>query len=532
LIAPGLTEPPSAAGAERGTPLLRATGLTKSFPGLRALDAVSLELHSGEIVAVVGQNGSGKSTLVKILAGVYEADEGSIEVHDGAGNMVTARAAAGELHFIHQDLGLVPMLNTIENLDLSRELGRRGLIPAPRRAEQRRAEQLIKRFGAAFDVRVPVSNLSAAERTIVAIARSLDRWTRTDNVLILDEPTAALAGAEVDRLFEAVRRVAASGGGVIFISHRLDEVLALADRVMALRDGRVVADVKAGEFDHDALVRMITGRQLANERFERASAPGAPVLAARGLAGATVKRADFTLRAGEIVGISGLLGSGREHVCGLLFGALQRRSGAVEVAGQALRSGDARAAIAAGVGFVPSDRHKEGLVLEHSVRENLTLPRLRTLRRTMYRLDRRAERLQVADWVARLTLRPPQPERPVKLFSGGNQQKIVLAKWLRNDPRVLLLDEPTQGVDVGAKAAIHELLNAAAGQGAGVLVSSSETKELTILCDRVLVMRDGVIANELEGASLTEERLVREGLGLAVHADGQAAQPAREQSDA
>ena len=244
-------------------PLLRVRGLTKTFPGLRALDAVDLEVGAGEVVAVVGANGSGKSTLVKILAGVYEADGGSIETLRRETTEVGGRTAQSELHFIHQDLGLIPMLTTIENLDLGRELGRGIVRPIHTRAEAARARELIAQFGAGFDVCLPVLQLSAAERTIVAIARALDGWTRPDNVLVLDEPTAALHGDEVGKLFEAIRRVAQRGAGVIFISHRLDEVMHLADRVVVLRDGKKVADVAAGEFDHDALVRMIVGRAVA-----------------------------------------------------------------------------------------------------------------------------------------------------------------------------------------------------------------------------------------------------------------------------
>jgi ABC-type sugar transport system ATPase subunit len=514
------------------TALLRVSRLTKTFPGLRALDDVSFEIRSGEILAVVGQNGSGKSTLVKILAGLYQPDAGAFHVVDEDGTTLTGAAATAELHFIHQDLGLVPTLNTVENLDLGHELGRRGFLPAKRSAEQRRAIELIARFGISFDVTMPISRLSAAERTIVAIARALDGWTRPGNVLVLDEPTAALAGDEVGRLFEAVRRVAAAGAGIIFISHRLDEVMDLADRVIALRDGRVVADVESGQFDHEALVRMIAGRKLSEARVERETCLGETVLAVRHLAGATIHRIDFELRAGEVLGITGLLGSGREHVSSVIFGGLPRVSGEVTVSGKPLAAGSPRHAVEHGVGLVPADRRTDGVVMDHSVRENLTLPRLAPLRRAMWRLDRRAEQHETRNWMDNVGLRPRTPERPVKFFSGGNQQKVVLAKWLRNEPAVLLLDEPTQGVDVGAKASIYKLIASAAERGAGVLVSSSDTKELTMLCDRVLVMCGGVVTAELDHASLSEERLVRESLGLPGDTAGVLAGATSEQSHA
>ena len=496
-------------------PLLQVERLSKTFPGLRALDAVDLRVDPGEILAVVGQNWSGKSTLVKLLAGVYDPDPGgAIAVRGADGTMLTGAAARAELHFIHQDLGLVPMLSTIENLDLGRDHGARRLLPARTGAEARRAEELIGRFGASFDVRVPIEGLSAAERTIVAIARALDGWTRSDHVLVLDEPTAALHGDEVGRLFEAVRRVAAQGAGVIFISHRLDEVMDLADRVVALRDGRLVADVPAGGFDHEALVQMIAGRELAETRIERPSATGRTALRVEGLAGATVHALDLDLQAGEIVGITGILGSGREHVAGLLFGAIERDGGTVLVEGEPLRPGDPRAAVAHGLALVPSDRMAHGAVMDMCVRENLTLPRLTSLRRRLFRLDRRAERQESDDWIGRVGVLPAAPEQALASFSGGNQQKVVLAKWLRNEPKVLLLDEPTQGVDVGAKASIYELVVRAADAGAAVLLASSDTKELTVLCDRVLVMREGRAVTELARAALSEQRLVRESLGL------------------
>jgi ribose transport system ATP-binding protein len=496
-------------------PLLDVHGISKTFPGLRALDDVSLSVESGEIVAVVGQNGSGKSTLVKVLAGVHRADPGGeIRVRDQDGAVLTGKAAVGALHFIHQDLGLVPMLTTIENLDLGRRLGGRGWAPARLREERRRAEQRIAEFGASFDVSVPVAELSAAERTIVAIARALDGWTHPRNVLVLDEPTAALHGQEADKLFGAMRQVAQRGAGVIFISHRLDEVVDLADRVVTLRDGRVVATAVRGGYDTAELVRMIAGKEVASLDSREQTASGSSVLVARGIAGPHVEPLDLDLRAGEVVGVTGLVGSGREQLAALLFGALPRSAGQVALAGRALPLGDPRAAIAAGVAFLPADRHRDGAVMSMNGRENLTLPRLGPLRRAAGRLDGRAERREAQRWIASVDVRPPEPERALAQFSGGNQQKVLLAKWLRNGPKVLLLDEPTQGVDVGAKVAIYQLISDAAKSGTAVLVSSSETKELTLLCDRVLVLRDGRLVAQVEREALTEARLLGECIGL------------------
>jgi ribose transport system ATP-binding protein len=490
--------------------LLEVRHLSKTFPGLRALDDVSLSVGAGEIVALVGQNGSGKSTLVKVLAGLHEPDPGS-EVALGTG----PDGSAVRLHFIHQDLGLVDGLSTIENLDLDRMHGRRSLLPAPRRAERRHAEQLVADFGASFDVTRPIAELSAAERTIVAIARALDGWEHPGNVLVLDEPTAALHGDEVQKLFVAVREVAERGAGVIFISHRLDEVVELADRVVVLRDGRLIADVARGEFDHDELVRLIAGAiDTADTAHGRPEGRDA-VLRARRVRGATIRDLDLDLHAGEVVGVSGVLGSGREELASILFGCGAGEVGELLVEGRALRARTPRHAIDAGIAYVPGDRHRQGAVMTMTARENMTLPRMRALRRVLGRLDGGAERAEAQRWFERVKVHPPDPERTLALFSGGNQQKVVLAKWLRNDPKVLLMDEPTQGVDVGAKAGIFELVAGAAAAGAGVLISSSDAKELAVICDRVLVMRDGEVAAEIGKADLSEARLVAAALGRA-----------------
>ena len=489
--------------------------MSKTFPGLKALDDVSLEVRSEEIVAVLGHNGSGKSTLVKILAGVYTADPGcTVEVCDSDGGLLAGEAARAELHFIHQDLGLADILSTVENLGLGRSTRRRGFASVRVGAERRRAQELIGQFGAGFDVDVPVGRLSPAQRAIVAIARAMDGWTRPDNVLVLDEPTTALHGDEVKVLFEAVRRVAALGAGIVFISHRLDEVTALADRVVVLRDGRVVAVEMTDGLDHDALVQLIAGRAVADTSVAEFDGTGEPVLAVQSVSGAEITDLSLTLHAGEIVGIGGILGSGREQLGPMLFGASHRFGGRVDVDGHTLVPNRPQAAIEAGIAYVPSDRRRAGAVMDMNVRENLTLPAMRAVARGFGGLDSRGEKAETRSWMKTVGLHPANPEQPLKLFSGGNQQKVVLAKWLRVQPRVLLLDEPTQGIDVGAKAAIYELILTAKRQGAAVLLCSSDTKELVTMCDRVLMLHDGRVISEVPRTELTEERLVRDELGL------------------
>ena len=497
--------------AASNEPLLRVTGMVKEFPGLRALDDVSLEVGAGEIVAVVGHNGSGKSTLVKILAGVYTKDAGEVEFPASTPQEET------ELHIIHQDLGLAVQLNAIENLGIPKYRGlRESLSPSPVKREKEKARALISRFGEPFDVTVPVGTLSPAQRSIIAIARALDGWQHPRNILILDEPTEALHASEVRVLFEAVKKLAAEGAGIIFISHRLDEVLELADRIVVLRDGKKVADDARSTIDHERLVELVTGVEAGEAETGRTDRThGEVVLDVAGLWGEVLDGIDLTIHAGEVVGVAGVLGSGREALPAMVFGELLAAADEFTLSGEPYERRRPGESIRRGMAFVPGDRAKYGSIRDFTARENMTLPSMQAVTNAAFSVNVRQEKALAQELIAKYDVKPARPEQIFKQFSGGNQQKIVFAKWLRNKPQVLLLEEPTQGVDIGAKQALYEAIDDAAAQGAAVLVCSSEAKELVRLCDRVLVLRDGRVAADLHGEDLTETRLVLEGYGLA-----------------
>jgi ribose transport system ATP-binding protein len=489
---------------DEGNVLVRIRGLGKTFPGQVALASVDLDIRAGEVHAIVGQNGSGKSTLIKILAGYHHPDPGGTVEISGAGD------GHGVLGFVHQDLALVETLNAVENIALERPSPtRRGRID--RRGERERARGLLERLGRHVDLTVPLSELPAVERTLVAMARALDGVGRSC-VLVLDEPTAALPRPEVARLFAAIDQIRSEGGAVLYVSHRLDEVFEIADRVTVLRDGRRVATREISELDHEGLIELMLGHALEREVRRRADRhTGEVALEVSSLSGGRIHDFSVSVRAGEIVGVAGLIGSGREHVAEALVGFLPG-TGVVKVNGQVLGNRAPRAAMDAGLTLVPADRARHGVILEHSVAENITLPRLSTLVRAL-RLQRRAERRDAAAWIDRVGLVPRDPNRIIKTLSGGNQQKAVLARWLRARPKVLILDEPTQGVDVAAREAIHRLLHDAASLGLALLVCSAEIEEdLVDLCDRVLVMRGGRIAAQLAGTELSTNRIARETL--------------------
>lgn len=479
-----------------GAPLLRMRGISKSFPGVRALDGVDLSLASGEVVAVMGENGAGKSTLMRILGGAHAADAGTIEIDGRPVPMATPlESRQAGVSVIYQEFNLIPGLTAAENIFLGQERTRLGFLAAA--AERRRAAELFALLGADIDLDAPCRSLTTAQQQLVEIAKALAFDTR---ILVMDEPSAALTAHEVARLLSLIRDLRSRGLGILYISHRLDEVLAIADRVAILRDGRNVGTLAIGDVTRRELIERMVGRELKNEFPPRRTNPGAVRLEVRGLRrGTAVRDVGFDVRRGEILGLAGLVGAGRTEAVRLLFGADAREAGEVRLDGVPLEIRSPQDAIAAGIGLLTEDRKLQGLVLGHSVRENFALPNLGWLSRNGF-VQRRRELDELEGHVRRLSIRLSGHEQRAGQLSGGNQQKVVLAKWLARACDVLVFDEPTRGIDAGAKYEIYVLLNDLAAQGKSIIMISSELPELLGLADRILVLHDGRVTGEIPDA--------------------------------
>jgi rhamnose transport system ATP-binding protein len=509
---PGAPAEPGVPGAPGGGsgPVLMLRHAAKSFGAVHALLDGSIELYPGEAHALVGENGAGKSTLVKILAGVYQPDAGSLLVD---GHEVTlhgpAMAQAAGIAVIYQEPTLFPDLTVAENMFIGRQPLRSG-----RRIDGRvmRAEAaaIFGRLGVPLDPARIARGLSIADQQLVEIGKALSLEAR---IIVMDEPTAALSAAEVDRLFDVVRALRSAGAAVLFITHRLEEVFAICQQATVMRDGAHVFTRPLADLTANDLVRAMVGRELATWQDQAHGAPGEPVLRAEHLTREGVfVDISLTVRAGEIVGLAGLVGSGRSEVARAVFGIDRYDAGTVTVLGQQLRRASPTAAMAAGVGFVPEDRRQQGLVMDMSVQQNVALASIRRLRRAGL-IRAAAEHRLAADWAARLKIKYGRLTDPVAMLSGGNQQKVVLAKWLARKPALLIVDEPTRGIDVGTKAEVHQLLSQLARDGVGILMISSELPEVLRISDRILVMREGRLAAEYSRAEASEEEIMAAATG-------------------
>ncbi len=503
---------------------LEMRNITKTFPGVQALDHVSFSCRVGEIHALVGENGAGKSTLMKILAGALQPDPESGEITlKGKRVDLTSPAEAQRLgvSIIYQEFNLLPWLSVAENILLGR-LPRNAFGVVNWKRVYAEAQKPLDALGLSLDLRAPVIDLSVAQQQIVEIAKALSLQS---DLMIMDEPSAVLAGHELERLFELIRMLRSHGVTVIYISHRLDEVFEIADRATVLKDGQVMGTLDVRETDSTTLIRMMVGRTLDETFPTVANGKGEPALAVKNLSCSRLglKDISFTLNRGEILGLAGLVGAGRSEMARALFGIEPIDSGEIWVNGKRAHIRNPQDAVGLGIGFVPEDRKTQGLVLSLSTRQNLTLSILDRLT-NLGLLDERRERQVVQKAISDLAIKTPSPEQEVQYLSGGNQQKVVLAKWLTANPQVIILDEPTRGIDVGTKVEMYHLMRELARRGTGVIMISSELPEILGMSDRILVMSRGRIMGELNHAEATEERILKLAIGEGVQPQAQTAQ--------
>lgn len=491
------------------SPVLAARGITKRFGGVKALDNVDLAIVPGEVHCLAGENGSGKSTLIKIISGVETPDEGVIELAGAAYSSMTPRESlAAGVQVIYQDFSLFPNLSVAENIGLSAMVVERKRLIDPK-AIRSRAQAVIDRLGITLDVDARVGELSVADRQLTAICRALVQEAK---VIFMDEPTTALTVHEVKSLFRVVKALCDEGVAMVFVSHKLDEVLAISQQITVLRNGQLVRTGPAADFTYSSLVQAMTGREVRVDRqVPDIVDDAAVVLEVDHLnVGSAVRDASFSLRRGEILGVTGLLGSGRSEVVDSIFGVTPPESGRIVVDGREVTITKVTDAVAAGIGYVPGDRLSQGLFLEHSIADNVVASSLDLHRGRRVLIDGAKLRSTIERLFTALRIKAPTVNAAVRSLSGGNQQRVVIAKWLARQPKILMLNGPTVGVDIGSKDEIHNILRAEAANGTGIIVVSDDVPELISCCNRVLVFRDGAVVAELTDQRVTEDEITKE----------------------
>ncbi|HZG15049.1 MAG TPA: sugar ABC transporter ATP-binding protein [Candidatus Bathyarchaeia archaeon] len=491
--------------------LLEMKEIDKSFPGVKVLQNVQFSLYSGELHALMGENGAGKSTLMKILNGIYRKDNGTIIVKGKPEEITSTKVAEGlGISIIHQELNLIPYLSVMENIFLGREF-KLGKTPFVNWKKMRvEAERYLKQLGMDLDPRTIVEELSVGQQQMVEIAKALSMQA---DILVLDEPTAALTDREIEKLFEVIAALKANGVGMIYISHRMEEIFQISDRITVLRDGKYIGTRHTRETDMDELVRMMVGRDI-NDRFPKIEmTPGEERLRVEGISlGQKLRDISFSVKSGEILGLAGLMGAGRTEVAKVLFGVTPATQGKIFIDGKETTIRKPIDAIGAGIALVTEDRKHEGLILSLSIRENLSLPNLAKLSVSGF-MKRSKENVLSEETIEKLHIRTPHAEQVVGALSGGNQQKVVIGKWLATKPKILILDEPTRGVDIGAKKEIYDLMNQLAKEGVAIIMISSELPEVLGMSDRIIVMHEGRVTAELSREEATQERIMHAATG-------------------
>lgn len=491
-------------------PLLQLKGIEKSFPGVKALNGASLAVYPGRVMALVGENGAGKSTMMKVLTGIYTMDAGSLqwlgEPVAFSGPKASQEAGIG---IIHQELNLIPQLSVAENIFLGREfVNRFGRIDWKKM--HREAEALLKRLNLRFSSHKLVGDLSIGDQQMVEIAKVLSFESR---VIIMDEPTDALTDTETLSLFHVINELKAQGCGIVYISHRMKEIFEICDDVTVFRDGQFIAERAVSDLSEEQLIEMMVGRKLEDQYPHLDQSPGEIRLQVEKLCGSGVEDISFTLRKGEILGISGLMGAGRTELMKVLYGALPRRSGSVTLNGRTVTVRSPQEGLASGIVYISEDRKRDGLVLGMSVKENMSLTALRYFSHAGGNLKHAEEQLAVGDFIRLFNVKTPSMMQPIGLLSGGNQQKVAIARGLMTRPDVLILDEPTRGVDVGAKKEIYQLINQFKAEGLSIILVSSEMPEVLGMSDRILVMHEGHISGEFSREQATQESLMAAAVG-------------------
>jgi len=486
-------------------PLLRMTGMDKSFPGVQALKSAALEVSSGEVHALVGENGAGKSTLIKILSGAITADRGEIQFKGKkAGFTAPHQARKAGISVIYQEFTLVPFLTVSENIFLGREITKQGIIDQD--TEKHKTKEILSKLEVEINPEAPVFSLNIAQQQLVEIARALSGKAE---LMVMDEPTAALSPQETAKLFAVIRQFIKGGGSVIFISHKLDEVLNIARRITVMRDGMTIGCYNAGEISKAALIEAMVGRPMEREFPLRNHSPDAVYFEVRNLSGGKINNVSFSVRKGEVLGLAGLMGAGRTDIVRLIFGADKRSRGEFSLDGRIIEIDSPRAAIAAGICLLTEDRKAQGLILRLSAKDNFSISNLKEMSKWGW-IKAKDETSRFAKHIDNLKIRLSSMEQRADSLSGGNQQKLLLARWLESDSKVIIFDEPTRGIDVGAKYEIYQLIDNLAASGKAVIIISSELQEIMGICDRILVVRKGSISQEIADiAKSSQQEIMR-----------------------
>lgn len=494
-------------------PMLKMTKITKSFPGVKALEDVNLTAYGGEITALMGENGAGKSTLMKILSGVYKKDSGTIEI-DGEEVEIAGikEAEALGVTIIHQELSVLPNLTIAENIFLGNEKTNKFTGRIDKNLLYERSKMFLDQIGCKINPSTLVKNISVGEKQMIEIAKAL---TKNSKIIIMDEPTTALTDVETKKLFEVIKSLKDKGIAVIYISHRMEEIFAICDNVVVLRDGKYVGEEKVKDIDNDKLINMMVGRNIEEQFPYKEYKKGQVLLEVKNLNyGNLVKDASLDVKAGEILGVAGLMGSGRTELAKTIFGEYKATSGEIYVEGKKVKINFTKDAISNGICYLSEDRKKEGLVLGMSVARNMTLSNIEKYENKFKRIDQNAESKDVEEYIKKLKVKTPSSAQLIKNLSGGNQQKVILAKWLLVSPKILIVDEPTRGIDVGAKKEIYELLNELKSMGKAIIMISSDLPEVLGISDRIIVMSEGKISGELAREDANQESVMKLAVGI------------------